>query len=84
MLFGGAVALLPIFAKDILQVGPDGLGFLRAAPGIGAFMMALVTTRIQPWERPGFALLWAVAGFGLATIVFGLSRSFPLSLAACS
>ena len=80
VLFGGAVALLPIFAKDILQVGPAGLGYLRAAPGIGALSMALVTTRIKPWKRPGFVLLWVVAGFGLATIAFGLSRSFPLSL----
>ena len=81
VLFGGAVALLPIFAKDILQVGPAGLGYLRAAPGIGALAMALVTTRLKPWRRPGVALLWAVAGFGLATIAFGLSRSFALSLA---
>ena len=81
VLFGGAVALLPIFAKDILQVGPTGLGYLRAAPGIGALAMALVTTRLKPWRRPGVALLWAVAGFGLATIAFGLSRSFALSLA---
>jgi MFS family permease len=81
VLFGGAVALLPIFAKDILGVGPAGLGWLRAAPGIGALTMALVTTRLKPWTRPGVALLWVVAGFGLATIGFGLSRSFPLSLA---
>ena len=80
VLFGGAVALLPIFAKDILQVGPAGLGWLRAAPGIGAMTMALVTTRRRPWPRPGVALLWVVAGFGLATIGFGLSRSFELSL----
>ncbi len=80
VLFGGAVALLPIFAKDILQVGPAGLGYLRAAPGLGALSMALITTRIKPWQRPGFVLLWVVAGFGLATIAFGLSRSFPLSL----
>ena len=80
VLFGGAVALLPIFAKDILQVGPAGLGYLRAAPGIGALSMALITTRIKPWKRPGLVLLWVVAGFGLATIGFGLSRSFPLSL----
>jgi hypothetical protein len=80
VLFGGAVALLPIFAKDILQVGPAGLGYLRAAPGIGALTMALVTTRLKPWQRPGTVLLWAVAGFGLATIGFGLSRLFALSL----
>lgn len=80
VLFGGAVALLPIFAKDILNVGPAGLGWLRAAPGIGAMSMALVTTRLKPWQRPGVALLWTVAGFGLATIGFGLSRSFALSM----
>src|SRR5688572_17528509 len=80
VLFGGAVALLPIYAKDILEVGPAGLGYLRAAPGIGALVMALVTTRIKPWSRPGLVLLWAVAGFGIATIGFGLSRSFALSL----
>ena len=81
VLFGGAVALLPIFAKDILEVGPAGLGWLRAAPGVGAFTMALVTTRLRPWQRPGRALLVAVAGFGVATLGFGLSRSFALSLA---
>lgn len=81
VLFGGAVALLPIFAKDILHVGPAGLGWLRAAPGLGALTMALLTTRIAPWARPGRVLLWAVAGFGVATIGFGLSRSFALSLA---
>ena len=80
VLFGGAVALLPIFAKDILGVGPAGLGWLRAAPGIGAMSMALITTRIKPWRRPGIALLWTVAGFGIATIGFGLSRSFALSM----
>lgn len=80
VLFGGAVALLPIYAKDILQVGPSGLGWLRAAPGLGALMMALITTRLRPWRRPGLVLLCVVAGFGVATIGFGLSRSFPLSL----
>jgi MFS family permease len=81
VLFGGAVALLPIFAKDILDVGPAGLGWLRASPGAGALTMALVTTRLRPWTRPGRTLLIAVAGFGLATLGFGLSRSFVLSLA---
>ena len=81
VLFGGAVALLPIFAKDILEVGPAGLGWLRAAPGAGALTMALLTTRLAPWQRPGKVLLLVVAGFGVATIGFGLSRSFALSLA---
>jgi predicted MFS family arabinose efflux permease len=81
VLFSGAVALLPIFAKDILHVGPSGLGWLRAAPGLGALSMALVTTRVRPWSRPGRVLLSAVIGFGLATIGFGVSRSFPMSLA---
>jgi MFS family permease len=80
VLFGGAVALLPIFAKDLLAVGPAGLGWLRAAPSVGALTMALMTTRLPPWERPGRSLLFVVAGFGLATIAFGLSRSFALSL----
>jgi predicted MFS family arabinose efflux permease len=80
VLFGGAVALLPIFARDILEVGPAGLGWLRAAPGAGALTMAVVTTRLRPWPRPGRTLLVVVAGFGLATIGFGLSRSFALSL----
>jgi MFS family permease len=80
VLFGGAVALLPIFARDILAVGPAGLGWLRAAPGAGALTMALITTRLPPWKRPGRVLLLVVAGFGLATLGFGLSRSFSLSL----
>ena len=80
VLFGGAVALLPIFAKDILHVGPAGLGWLRAAPGLGAMTMALITTRLKPWPRPGVTLLWVVAGFGVAMIGFGLSRSFALSM----
>jgi MFS family permease len=81
VLFGGAVALLPIYAKDILHVGPTGLGWLRAAPAIGAFLMAVVQLRLPPWKRPGRVLLLVVTGFGAATIVFGLSTSFALSLA---
>jgi MFS family permease len=80
VLFGGAVALLPIFAKDILEVGPSGLGILRAAPSLGALGMSLVMTRLSPWQRPGRVLLIVVVGFGLATIGFGLSRNVPLSL----
>lgn len=79
VLFGGATALLPAFAEEILHVGPEGLGWLRAAPSIGALTMALVQTRIRPWQRSGLALLWSVVGFGVSTIVFGLSTSFTLS-----
>ncbi len=81
VLLGGATALLPIFAKDVLQVGPVGLGWLRAAPAVGATLMALVQTRLPPWRRPGRVLLTAVAGYGVATIGLGLSRDFILSLA---
>jgi MFS family permease len=79
VLLGGAVALLPVYARDILHVGPVGLGWLRAAPGIGAALMAILLARLPPWRRPGVALLFAVAGFGVATIGFGLSRDFTLS-----
>jgi MFS family permease len=81
VLLGGATALLPIFARDILQVGPTGLGWLRAAPSIGAVLMAIALVYLPPFRRAGATLLLAVAGFGAATIVFGLSRSFVLSLA---
>lgn len=80
VLFGGAVALLPIFARDILQVGPAGLGWLRAAPAAGALTMALITTRLSAWPHPGRALLVAVAGFGLAMTGFGLSTNLAFSL----
>lgn len=82
VLFGGAVALLPVFAKDVLHVGADGFGWLRAAPAIGATLMALTLTRLPPIKQAGKILLLVVAGFGLATIVFGLSRHFGLSLLA--
>ncbi len=80
VLFAGVTALLPIYARDILACGPEGLGFLRAAPSLGALSMALVLTRLPPWKRPGKVLLTVVTGFGLLTIAFGLSESFPLSL----
>ncbi len=80
VLLGGATTLLPIFAKDILQVGPDGLGWLRAAPAIGAFIMALAITHLPTMNQAGKTLLWAVAGFGATTTIFGLSHSFWLSL----
>jgi MFS family permease len=79
VLLGGATALLPIYSKDILQIGPTGLGWLRAAPSIGAFMMAFLQAHRRPMRRAGPALIWAVIGFGLATIVFGLSRNPYLS-----
>jgi len=81
VLLGGATALLPIFARDILHAGPSGLGWLRAAPSIGAVLVALFLAQRPPFERAGRVLLWAVAGFGAATIIFGLSTSFLLSLA---
>lgn len=81
VLFGGATALLPVFAKDVLFVDATGLGILRAAPSIGALLMAAYLSRRAPFQRAGVTLLVAVAGFGLATIVFGLSTSFWLSLA---
>jgi MFS family permease len=80
VLFGGAVALLPVYARDILAIGPAGLGLLRGAPAVGALVMALVMAYRPPWERPGRALLVAVTGFGLATIGFGLSTNIYLSL----
>ena len=80
VLLGGATTLLPVFAKDILHVGPAGLGWLRAAPSIGAITVAFCLAYLPPIKHAGRTLLLAVAGFGLATIVFGLSRSFWLSL----
>ncbi len=80
VLFGGAVALLPVFAVDVLHVGPVGLGWLRAAPALGAMCMALLITRLPPWRRPGRVLLVVVAGFGLATVGFGLSSELWLSM----
>ncbi|MEP7070898.1 MAG: MFS transporter [Verrucomicrobiota bacterium] len=81
VLLGGAVALLPIFADQILHVGPIGLGWMRAAPAIGAFIMALVVAYLPPMRRAGVTLLWCVAGFGVATVLFGLSRTFWFSIA---
>jgi MFS family permease len=81
VLLGGATVLLPVFAKDILHVGPVGLGCLRAAPSIGALVMALYLAHRPPLRRAGPTLLLAVAGFGAATIVFGLSHDPILSFA---
>jgi MFS family permease len=80
VLFGGAVALLPVFAEKILNVGASGLGHLEAAPAVGSVLMALLLTYFPLRRFAGRKLLWAVAGFGLATIGFALSRNFYLSL----
>ena len=80
VLLGGATALLPIFADQILRCGPIGLGWMRAAPAIGAFAMALTVAFLRPMRQAGKMLLWCVSGFGVATIVFGLSKALWLSL----
>jgi MFS family permease len=80
VLLGGATALLPIFADQILHCGPIGLGWLRAAPAIGAFGMAVTIAYLPPMRHAGRTLLWCVTGFGAATIIFGLSTWFWLSL----
>lgn len=82
VLLGGATTLLPIFASDILHVGPQGLGLMVAMPSIGAICMAMIQAYLPPYKHAGRTLLFAVAGFGLASLVFGVSRWFPLSLAA--
>ena len=82
VLLGGATALLPVYAKDILLAGPDGLGWLRAAPGLGALVTSYFVTHRPPIQRAGTTLLWSVTGFGAATVVFGLSRSFWLAWGA--
>jgi MFS family permease len=82
VLLGGATALLPIFANDLLKAGPEGYGLLRAAPSMGAVAMALVTAHLAPWRKAGRTMLFGVAGFGLATILFGLSKIFWLSMFA--
>lgn len=81
VLLGGATALLPVYASDILEVGAAGLGWLRAAPAMGAVLIALVLAHRPPLRRPGLALLLSVAGFGVATICFGFSRDPVLSFA---
>lgn len=82
VLLGGAVALMPVYARDILQTGPWGLGLLRAAPGIGAIAMALWLARFPIRDHAGRMLFLFVAAFGALTLVFGLSASVPLSIAA--
>jgi MFS family permease len=81
VLFGGAVALLPIFSAEILHVGPQGLGILRSAPAVGAVAMSLVLAHRPPFRRAGRALFSAVVIFGICMIGFGLSTSFVLSFA---
>ena len=80
VLFGGAVALLPIYATNILHVGAQGLGIMRAAPSIGAIIMAFALAHLPPMKNAGRTLLLAVTGFGIATIAFGLSTTFWLSV----
>jgi MFS family permease len=80
VLLGGAVALLPVYAREILHTGPWGLGLLRTAPGVGAALMAVLLAHRPLRGKSGQTLLWAVAGFGIFTIIFGLSRSLTLSL----
>jgi hypothetical protein len=82
VLLGGATALLPIFAKDILHVGPIGMGWLRAAPAIGALLMSLALSRWPIERAAGTKLLAAIGVYGLATLAFGLSTSFVLSMIA--
>lgn len=81
VLLGGAVYLLPIFAEDILQVGAEGFGWLRAAPAIGAFLLGVALVYLPPMQRAGRTLLLSIAAFGVATIIFGLSNNFWLSFA---
>jgi predicted MFS family arabinose efflux permease len=81
VLFGGATALLPVYAKEILHCGPEGLGALRAAPYVGAFLVAIWLAARPTFSHAGRALLWSVAIFGVCMIVFGMSTSIWLSLA---
>ncbi|MDT8070019.1 MAG: MFS transporter [Terriglobia bacterium] len=82
VLLGGAVALLPVYAKEILFVGPWGLGLLRAAPGVGAVITAIAVAHWPLRKRAGTTMLWCVAGFGAFTVIFGLSRNVVVSLLA--
>jgi MFS family permease len=82
VLLGGAVALLPVYAREILMTGPWGLGLLRTAPAVGAAAMAVFLAHKPPRRRAGATMLWCVAGFGAFTILFGISRSLTVSLIA--
>lgn len=82
VLFGGVMAILPIFAEDILRVGPQGMGVLRAAPAVGAVATMLICAWLPPTRHAWRNLLWSVLGFGIATLVFGLSQVFWISVIA--
>jgi MFS family permease len=82
VLLGGAVALLPVYAREILRVGPYGLGLLRAAPGLGAVTVAILLAHYPLRRRAGLSMLYCICGFGVSTIVFGLSHNLALSLVA--
>jgi MFS family permease len=82
VLLGGAVALLPVYAREVLNAGPWALGILRSAPGVGAGIMAIAIAHRPLKNRAGATMLWCVAAFGLCTIIFGVSRSFAISLLA--
>jgi MFS family permease len=82
VLFGGVVAILPVFAEDILKVGAEGLGILRAAPSIGAVLTMVLLVYFPPLNKPWRNLLIAIAGFGVATLVFAISENFWLSVVA--
>jgi MFS family permease len=82
VLLGGAVALLPVYAREILKTGPVGLGILRSAPGVGAALMAVLLAYRPLRRRVGVTMLWCVAAFGVFTILFGISHSMALSLAS--
>jgi MFS family permease len=80
VLLGGAVALLPVYAREILGIGAVGLGILRSAPGVGAVVTSLLLAHWPLRRRAGVAMLWCVFGFGLSTVIFGISHNFWLSL----
>ncbi len=81
VLLGGAVALLPVYAREILKIGATGLGILRSAPGVGAVLMGILLAHWPLRRRAGATMLWSVFGFGITTVVFGISHNFWLSLA---
>ena len=80
VLLGGAVALLPVYAREILKVGPWGLGVLRSAPGAGAVLTAVAVAHWPVRRKAGVTMLWCVFAFGVFTVVFGLSRHLALKL----